>query len=66
MGEGNVADDDGQFDKAPYFNHDGDKVNFDTNWVKNYNQNYGSVSFFLPKSFLKTGKASFTGCLLPA
>ncbi|MFA4995530.1 MAG: hypothetical protein WC536_00040 [Patescibacteria group bacterium] len=43
---------DGEFDKAPYFNFNDDKVKFDTNRVDNTNDNYGSASGFLPKSLL--------------
>lgn len=52
MDRGNNPDADGQFDNALYFNWNGDKVNFDTNWVDNPNSNYGSASGFVPKSLL--------------
>jgi len=51
-GWGNYPDADGSFDNAPYFNFNDGKVKFDTNWVNNPNENYGSVSLFLPKSLL--------------
>ena len=50
--KGNNPDADGQFNKAPYFNFNDDKVKFNTNWFDNANDNYGSVSAFLPKSLL--------------
>ena len=43
---------DGQFDNAPYFNFNDDKVKFDTNDVDNANDNYGSAS--VSKSLLDT------------
>ena len=52
-GWGNYPDTDGSFDNAPYFNFNDGKVKFDTNWVDNPNDNYGSVSLFLPKSLPK-------------
>lgn len=50
MGKGNYPDADGQFDNAPNFNFNDGKVKFDTNWVDNANDNYGSVSGWSPKS----------------
>ncbi len=50
-----IADADGQFDNAPNFNFNDDKVKFDTNKVSNTNENYGSVSGFLPKLLLDKG-----------
>ena len=52
MGEGNNPDGDGAFSKAPNFNFNNDQLKFDTNTVDNVNDNYGSASAFLPKSFL--------------
>ncbi len=53
MGEGNSPNADGQFVKAPIFNFNDDKVKFNTNDAGNANENYGSVSGFLPKSLPK-------------
>ncbi len=53
MGGSNNSEGDGQFDKAPYFNFNDGRVKFDTNWVDNTNENYGSASAFIPKSLLK-------------
>jgi len=50
MGGGNSPNADGQFVKAPIFNFNDDKLKFNTNDVDNANENYGSVSGFLPKS----------------
>ena len=51
MDKGIFSDDgDGQFDHAPYLNFNDDKAKFDTNDVSNANDNYGSASFFAPKS----------------
>jgi hypothetical protein len=52
MGQGNHPNADGTFDHAPYFNFNDGKVKFNTNEVDNPNDNYGSVSLFLPKSLL--------------
>jgi hypothetical protein len=52
MGKSKDSEADGDFDKAPYFNFNDDKVKFDTNRVDNTNDNYGSASGFLPKSLL--------------
>ena len=49
---GNYPNADSQLDNAPYFNFNDGKVKFDTNWSDNANDNYGSVSAFLPKSLL--------------
>ena len=52
----NYPDADGDFSKAPYFNFNDDKVKFDTKWLSNANENYGSASAFLPKSlFISEG-----------
>lgn len=50
MDRDNYPEADGSFSNAPYFNFNDDKVKFDTNWVDNANENYGSVSAFLAKS----------------
>lgn len=52
MDKSKISEADGEFDKAPYFNFNDDKVKFDTNRVDNTNDNYGSASGFLPKSLL--------------
>jgi len=49
MDEGNNPDADDDFYNAPYFNFNDDKVKFDTNRIDNTNDNYGSVSAFLPE-----------------
>ncbi len=48
---GKFPDADGAFSKAPNFNFN-DKMKFGTNDVSNANDNFGSVSGFLPKSLL--------------
>lgn len=58
MDRGNIPDADGNFSNAPYFNFNDGKVKFDTNYVDNANENYGSASAFLPKS-LFTRKGIF-------
>lgn len=50
MDEGNNPDADGDFSNAPIFNFNDGKVKFDTNFVDNPNDNFGSVSGFLSKS----------------
>ena len=45
---------DGDFSKSPYFNFNDDKLKFNTNDVSNANDNYGSVSGFVPKYQLST------------
>ena len=50
--QGQYPDADGQWNKAPIFNFNDGKVKFNTNWVSNANENYGSTSGFLPKSLL--------------
>lgn len=52
MGEGKIPDADGQFENAPYFDFNDGQLKFDTNWVSNANDNYGSASGFSPKSLL--------------
>ena len=56
MSGGNYSDADGDFSNASYFNFNDGKVKFDTNWVDNANDNYGSASGFLPKSLQKLQK----------
>ena len=46
----NYPEADGGFSKSPYFNFNDGKVKFDTNFVDNPNDNFGSVSGFLSKS----------------
>ena len=53
MNAGNYSDVGSEFDNAPYFNFNDDKVNFDFNKVDNANENYGSASGFLLGEFLK-------------
>ena len=47
-----IPEADGDFSKAPNFKFNDGKVKFDTNWVNNANDNYGSASGFVPKSLL--------------
>ena len=59
-----ISDADGDFSKSPYFNFNDDRAKFDTNWVSNANDNYGSASGFLSKSLLyilkgRPSRASF-------
>jgi len=54
----NSPDADGQFNNAPIFNFNDDKVKFNTNFVSNANDNYGSVSGFVPKFLLITKKGA--------
>ena len=49
MDENNYSDSDVRFDNAPYFKFNDGKVKFDTNYVDNANDNYGSASGFDPK-----------------
>jgi len=49
---GKYPDADDDFSHAPYFNFNDGKVKFDTNRIDNPNDNYGSVSGFVPKSHL--------------
>ncbi len=64
MGKGKIPDADGQFENAPYFNFNDGKLKFDTNWVSNANDNYGSASGFSPKSLLtEYQRASTPGAL---
>jgi hypothetical protein len=49
MGDGKKPDADGVFDNALYLKFNDDKVKFDNNDADNANDNYGSVSGFLPK-----------------
>ena len=50
MDKDNYSDSDVRFDHAPYFNFNDGKVKFDTNYVDNANDNYGSASGLVPKS----------------
>jgi len=52
MGKNNSPDDDDRFDHAPNLYFNDDKLKFDTNYVDNTNQNFGSASGFVPKSLL--------------
>jgi len=58
----NYPDADDRFDHAPIFNFNDGKVKLDTNWYDNANENYGSVSAFVPK-FLPKAKST-TWCFL--
>jgi hypothetical protein len=51
-GRRQYPDGDGQFVNAPYFNFNDGDLKFNTNWVDNPNDNYGSASGFLSKSLL--------------
>jgi hypothetical protein len=48
--EGVRPDDEAEFWNSPYLNFNDDKLKFDMNDVDNPNENYGSVSFSVPKS----------------
>ena len=50
-----IPEADGDFSNAPNFKFNDDKVKFDTNWVSNANDNYGSASGFVSKSLLNKG-----------
>ena len=52
MGKDKYPNSDVRFDHAPYFNFNDGKVKFDTNYVDNANDNYGSASCLVPKSLL--------------
>lgn len=43
---------DGKWTNAPIFNFNGELVKFNANWYDNPNENYGSVSGFVPKFLL--------------
>lgn len=64
MGGGNIPDADGKFSKAPYFNFNDGQLKFNTNWVDNPNENYGSASGSLPKSLLSGERPPIGGLLL--
>lgn len=49
-GRGQYYDADGQFDNAPYFNFNDDKVKFDASDVQSARDSYGSASASFPKS----------------
>jgi len=51
-GQSKLSEADGQADKAPYLNFNDDKVKFNTNNLDNPNENYGSVSCWLPPKSL--------------
>ena len=53
-----------RFDHAPYFNFNDDKVKFDTNYVDNANENYGTASGFASKSLFHKTKGVRRGHLL--
>lgn len=63
MESGKTPDANGVFSKAPIFNFNDDKLKFDTNDVSNANDNYGSVSGFVPK-YLIYAKGILYGYLL--
>ncbi len=52
MDRGKYPDSDVRFVHAPCFNFNGGKIKFDTNYVDNANDNYGSASGLVPKSLL--------------
>lgn len=56
---GTKPDADGDFSNAPNFNFNDDKVKFDTKYVDNTNDNYGSASWFPPKSLPFERRHSF-------
>ncbi len=61
-----IPEADGDFSNAPNFKFNDDKVKFDTNWVSNTNDNYGSASGFVSKSLLNEDRmpARIAGILL--
>lgn len=63
MGGSKFPDADGQFVNAPIFNWNDGQLHFNTNWTNDANEQYGSVSGFLPK-FLLITKDIAKGCLL--
>lgn len=63
MDKDSYPDADERFTNAPYFNFNDGKVKFDTNWFDNANDNYGSVSGFVPKP-LSYHKEHPRGCSL--
>lgn len=58
IGRGKFPDGDGSFSKAPNVNFNDDQVKTDANDVDNANENFGSASGFVPKSFLIQKKVS--------
>lgn len=54
-----IPEADGDFDNAPNFKFNDDKVKFNTNWVSNTNDNYGSASGFVSKSLLNIRRVDF-------
>ena len=61
MESGKIPDADDEFGNAPIFNFNDDKLKFNTNDVSNANENYGSVSGFLPKYLYIRAKGIPTG-----
>ena len=61
---GTKPDGDGDFSKSPYFKFNDDKVKFDTKYVDNANDNYGSASGLIPKSLLYRKAPRFGGAFL--
>lgn len=61
MGKNKFPDSDDRFNHAPYFNFNDDKLKFDTKFVDNANDNYGSVSGFSPKSLFSIEKRAPSG-----
>jgi len=59
MDRDKTPDSDVRFDHAPYFKFNDGKVKFDTKFVDNANENYGSTSASLPKS-LRISKGAIT------
>ncbi len=51
-GGGKRPDDEAAFSNSPYLNFNDDKLKFDMNDADNPNENYGAVSFSVPKSLL--------------
>ena len=51
-------DADGQFDNAPIFNFNDGQLKFNTNWVSNANDHYGSASGFIPKPLSRLSTAT--------
>ena len=52
MDRSNNPDADGKWSNTPIFNFNDGKIKFNINWVNNANDNYGSVSAFVPKYLL--------------
>ena len=61
-----LPDADGQFVNAPYFYfHDG-QLKFNTNRLDNANDNFGSVSGFVPKSLFQKERFVWTAPFVSA